>query len=225
MARVKEDLAVVGKNWTRLDGADKVSGRSIFADDVRLPGMLFGKVVRSPHAHARILSIDTSAAEALPGVKAVIVPEDAKDIWIGINQPLLSTENVTYVGHEVAAVAAISEEIAARAAALIKVKYERLPELLDAEKSLREGAIQLHAKAEHNVGWQQEEEHGDPDAVFAECDVEREDTYITNPSHNCYAEYHVCVADFTRPGKLKDVDAYADRTVVSEKSRGRFQVA
>ena len=203
MARAKEDLAVVGKNWTRLDGADKVSGRSIFADDVRLPGMLFGKVVRSPHAHARILSIDTSAAEALPGVKAVIVPEDAKDIWIGINQPLLPTENVTYVGHEVVAVAAISEEIAARAAALIKVEYERLPELLDAEKSLQEGAIQLHAKAEHNVGWKQEEVHGDPDAVFAECEFEREDTYITNPSHNCYAEYHVCVADFTKPGKLK----------------------
>ena len=101
MAQRKEDLAVVGKNWARLDGVDKVSGRSIFADDVRLPRMLFGKVVRSPYAHARIVSIDTSEAEALPGVKAVVTPQDAKGIFIGINQPLLPTRNVTHVGHEV----------------------------------------------------------------------------------------------------------------------------
>ncbi|HJP04592.1 MAG: xanthine dehydrogenase family protein molybdopterin-binding subunit [Gammaproteobacteria bacterium] len=203
MARVKEDTAVVGKNWARLDGADKVSGRSIFADDVRLTGMLYGKVVRSPHVHARILSIDTSAAEALAGVKAVITPEDAKDIWLGINQPLLPTESVMHVGHEVAAVAAISEEIAARAAALIKVEYEPLTELLDVEKAMEDDALQLHEKAKGNIAWKQEEEHGDPDAVFAACDVIREDTYITNPSHNCFAEYHVCVADFSSPAKLK----------------------
>ena len=89
MVAKKEELNVVGKNWARLDGADKVSGRSIFADDVRLPGMLYGKVKRSPHASARIVSIDTSAAEALPGVKAIITPEDAAGVVIGINQPLL----------------------------------------------------------------------------------------------------------------------------------------
>ncbi len=203
MARVKEDFAVVGKNWTRLDGADKVSGRSIFADDVRLPGMLYAKVVRSPHAYARILSIDTSAAEALAGVKAVITPEDAADIWIGISQPLLPTELVTHVGQDIVAIAAISEQVAAQAAALVKIEYQVLDPILDVEKALGDDAPQLHKKAEHNVGWKQEELHGDPDAVFAECDVIREDTYITNPSHNCYAEYHVCVADFTQPGKLK----------------------
>jgi len=202
MARPKEDLAVVGKNWARLDGVDKVSGRSLFADDVRLPGMLFGKVVRSPHAHARVVSIDTTEAEAVPGVKAVITPEDAKGIYIGINQPLLPTENVTHVGHEVVAIAATSERIAAKAAALVKIEYEPLPSLHDLDKAIRDDALQLHAKAKGNIGWEQNVEHGDVDSVFAECDVIREEKFITNASHNCYAEYHVCVADFTKTGKL-----------------------
>jgi CO/xanthine dehydrogenase Mo-binding subunit len=198
----KEELSVVGKNWSRLDGVDKVSGRSIFADDVRVPGMLAGKVVRSPHACARIVSIDTSAARALPGVKAVITPEDCKGIQIGINQPLMPEDTVVHVGHEVAAVAAINEEVAAEAAALIKVEYELLPVITDLLKALAEDAPQLHAKAEGNVGWEQKFVHGDPDAVFAECDHIREEEFITNPSHNCYAEYHVCVADFSKAGKL-----------------------
>ncbi len=203
MVRARADLAIVGKNWTRLDGVDKVSGRSIFADDVRLPGMIYAKVVRSPHAHARILNVDTRAAEALPGVKGVITAADAKNIWIGINQPLLPENNVTHVGQEIAAVAATSEAIAAEAAALIKVEFERLPELLDLKKAMREEAPQLHPKAEGNIGWEVNEEYGDPDASFAACQYVREDQYITYPTHNCYAEYHVCVADFTKPGQLK----------------------
>ena len=202
MARPKEDLAVVGRNWARLDGADKVSGRSIFADDVRLPGMLYAKVVRSPHAHARIVGIDVSKAEALPGVKAVVVPEDAKGIWIGMNQPLLPTRNVNHVGHEVVAIAATSERIAARAAALVEIEYEPLPELTDLRAALKDDAVQLHTKAKGNVGWEQNEEHGDPDQAFAECDVIREDEFVTNASHNCYAEYHVCVADYSKPDRL-----------------------
>ncbi|MGI9342272.1 MAG: xanthine dehydrogenase family protein molybdopterin-binding subunit [Gammaproteobacteria bacterium] len=202
MAKRKEDLDVVGKDWARLDGADKVSGRSVFADDVRLPGMLYGKVVRSPHAHARIVNIDVSKAEALPGVKAIVTPADAKGIWIGMNQPLLPTKNVKHVGHEVVAIAATSERIAANAAALVEIEYEKLPDLTDPRDSIKEDAIQLHAKAKGNVGWEQNEEYGDPDAAFAECDVIREDEFITNATHNCYAEYHVCVADFSQAGKL-----------------------
>ncbi len=202
MAQRKEDLAVVGKNWARLDGADKVSGRSIFADDVRVPGMLFAKVVRSPYAHARIVSIDISEAEALPGVKAIVTAEDAKGILIGINQPLLPTVNVTHVGHEVVAIAATSERIAAAAALLVKIEYEQLPDLTDLRDAIKEDAIQLHKKAKGNIGWEENVVIGDPDAVFAECDVIREDEFITNATHNCYAEYHVCVADFSQAGKL-----------------------
>jgi len=203
MARVKEDLAVVGKNWARLDGTDKVTGRSIFADDVRLPGMLYGKVVRSPHAHARILNIDISKAAAVPGVKAIVTPEDGKDVWIGMSQPLLPPDGIVkYVGHEVVAIAATSERIAAKAAKLVEVEYELLPSLTDPLDAIKEDAIQLHKKAKGNIGWEFSEDHGDPDAVFAKCDVIREDEFITNASHNCYAEYHVCVADFSKAGKL-----------------------
>ena len=202
MARPKEDLSVVGKNWARLDGADKVTGRSIFADDVRLPGMLFAKVVRSPHAHARILNIDVSKAAAVPGVKAIITPEDAKDVWIGINQPLLPDGVVNHVGHEVVAVAATSERIAAKAAKLVEIEYELLPSITDPRDAIKDDAIQLHEKAKGNIGWEVNQDFGDPDAVFAKCDVIREDEFVTNASHNCYAEYHVCVSDFSQAGKL-----------------------
>ena len=202
MAANKEDLSVVGRNWARLDGVDKVSGSSVFADDVRLPGMVYGKIVRSPHPSARIVSIDTSAAEALPGVKAVITATDAAGVVIGMNQPLLPKKFVKYVGHEVAAVAALDEQTAAEAAALIEVEYEVLPPILSLTKALGADAPQLHAKAKGNIGWKEELQHGDPDAAFAACDAIREDEYVTNPSHNCYAEYHVCVADFSKPGQL-----------------------
>ena len=202
MARAKEDLSVVGKNWARLDGADKVTGRSIFADDVRLPGMLFAKVVRSPHPHARILNIDISKAEALPGVKAIVTPDDAKDIWIGMGQPLMPDGVVKYVGHEVVAIAATSERIAAKAAQLVEVEYELLPSLTDPLDAIKVGAVQLHEKAEGNIAWEVNQDFGDPDKVFAECDVIHEDEYITNAAHNCYAEYHVCVSDFSQAGKL-----------------------
>lgn len=202
MAAKQDDLNVVGRNWARLDGVDKVSGRSIFADDVRLPGMLCGKIVRSPHAHARIVSIDVSRAAALPGVKAIVLAEDAEGVTIGINQPLLPKNIVKFVGHEVAAVAAVNEEIAAEAASLIEVEYELLPPVLSIKEALRDGAQQLHPKVKDNVAWEVNTTHGDPDAVFGECEFIREGDYISNPSHNCFAEFHVCVADFTKAGHL-----------------------
>jgi len=203
MARRKEDLAVVGRNWSRLDGAEKVSGRSIYADDVRLPGMLAGKTVRSPWAHARILNIDTSRAARLPGVKAILTPDDIPELSIGINQPLLSRENVLHIGQEVAAVAAIDEETAARAVELIEVDYERLPETVTIRQAMRAGAPLLHAKAQGNIAWEKKEVCGDPDAAFAASDHIREEKFVTHPSHNCFAEYHVVVADFTQADKLK----------------------
>jgi len=202
MAEADDTLAVVGTNWVRLDGADKVTGRSLFTDDIRLPGMLTGKVVRSPHPHARILNIDTSRAAALPGVHAIVTAADADGIWIGINQPLLAKDIVRHIGQEVAAVAAIDEETAAAATALIDVEYEPLPSVHAIRKAMKDGAPQLHAKAKGNVAWESSADYGDPDAVFADCDHVREDSYITNASHNCYAEYHVCIADFSRGDHL-----------------------
>ena len=201
MAR-RRNYQSVGQNQVRLDGADKVTGRSEFTDDVNLPGMLTGRILRCPLPRARIRHIDTRRAEALPGVKAVITAADAQGIWIGINQPLLSAREMYHVGQEVAAVAAIDEDTAREALRLIEVDYEPLPALLTVKQALADGAEQLHAKADGNLGWQEKADHGDPDAAFAAAHHVRTDNYVTHPTHNCYAEFHVAVADFTRPGKL-----------------------
>lgn len=198
----RPDFSAVGHNQPRLDGADKVTGRSLFTDDVVLPGMLCGRALRCPLPRARILAIDTRRAEALPGVKAVVTAQDAVGIWLGINQPLLSAEYLNHVGQEVAAVAATDEDIAREALKLIRVEYEPLPELKDVKAALAPDAPLLHAKAKGNIAWQQAEDYGDPDAVFAAAHHVRTDHYVTNPSHNCYAEFHVAVADFTRADKL-----------------------
>jgi CO/xanthine dehydrogenase Mo-binding subunit len=198
----RSDFNAVGQNQPRLDGADKVTGRSLFTDDIALPGMLCGQVLRCPLPRARIRAIDTRRAEALPGVKAVVTAKDARDIWLGINQPLLSPEFLNHVGQEVAAVAAVDEDVARAALRLIEVEYEPLRELGDMKAALAPDAPLLHPKAKGNIAWEQAEDHGDPDAAFAAAHHVRTDHYITNPSHNCYAEFHVAVADFSRRGKL-----------------------
>jgi 4-hydroxybenzoyl-CoA reductase subunit alpha len=117
MARRKAELGVVGKSQPRLDGPEKLAGRSVFTDDVVLPGMLHGKIVRSPLPRARILNIDVSAALSLPGVKAVITHADAPTVHVGIEQPLFRKDIVNYVGDEVAAVATMDERPPPRRAA------------------------------------------------------------------------------------------------------------
>ena len=128
---IRPDLSVVGKRQPRLDGREKVSGRSIYTDDVDLPGMLYGKILRSPHARARIVKIDTSKARSLPGVKAVVTADDAPSLMFGDNQPLLCQDVVNYVGEEVAAVAAVDEVTAEEARELIEVEYEPLIQRCD----------------------------------------------------------------------------------------------
>src|SRR5213079_1908732 len=129
----------VGTRTIRPDGVDKVTGRARFGADFNLPGQLIGKVLRSPHPHARIKSIDTSKAEALPGVKAVVCARDIvnfpldKSVMLGIQdmrwmcRNVMAREKVLFPGHPVAAVAATSEAIAAKACELIEVDYEVLP--------------------------------------------------------------------------------------------------
>ena len=201
MAR-RAEFSVVGRDQVRLDGADKISGRSVFTDDVRLPGMLAGRILRSPLPRARILAIDTSRARRLRGVKSVVTAADAPKLWVGINQPLLSGDVVNHVGQEIAAVAAVDDDVAAEALRLIDVKYEPLPEILTMKRALAPDAPTLHGKLKNNIAWEQAEDHGDPDAYFAAAAHVRSDEYITHASHNCYAELHVAVADFSRPDRL-----------------------
>ncbi|MCH7606716.1 MAG: xanthine dehydrogenase family protein molybdopterin-binding subunit [Chloroflexi bacterium] len=155
-----KEFKVVGTRPIRHDGADKVTGRARYSADISLPGMLHGKVLRSPHAHARIKSIDTSAAEALPGVKAVITAADiehpsgiATDQGEGamvnfgfLSNNVLADEKVLYKGHAVAAVAATNPHVAEQAAGLINVEYEVLPPVLDGKEAMAEGSPLLHER-------------------------------------------------------------------------------
>src|SRR5919201_6101211 len=148
---------VGGARPIRHDGADKVTGRAVYGADVRLPGLLFGKVLRSPHAHARIKRIDTSKAEALEGVRAVATYKDlpkAEDKWEDLGEGMvnikhlvdnvLASDKVLYRGHAVAAVAATSPHVAEEACDLIEVEYEPLPVVLDAVAAMEPGAPVLH---------------------------------------------------------------------------------
>ena len=144
-----ENLSWVGTRPPRPDGVDKVTGKARFGADLSLPGMLHGRVLRSPHAHAILKSIDTSKAEALPGVKAIVTRDDFNDMpsefvpagemmvnYRDIVRNVMAREKVLYDGHAVAAVAATSPSIARKALKLIEVDYEVLPHVIDVELSL-----------------------------------------------------------------------------------------
>jgi 4-hydroxybenzoyl-CoA reductase subunit alpha len=195
-------LEMVGQRRPRLDGPEKVSGRAVFTDDVRLPGMLHGKVLRSPHKHARILKLDTSKAEALPGVKAVVVAEDAKGIYATPNEPAICGDVTRYIGEELAAVAAIDERTATEALELIEVEYEVLSSVTTIREALKEDAPQVDPGFPGNVVSTDFDDCGTTDKSFEEADLIFEDEFVSRPTHNLFAEYHVVVADFSRPDKL-----------------------
>ena len=142
------DLCVVGQPAPRVDGPDKVQGRAQYTADFSLPGTLWAKTLRSPHPHARILRVDTSAAQALPGVRAVIAGPDLPPYLIGHfirDMPVLAWDEVRFIGERVAAVAAEDPDIAEEALALINVEYEVLPAVFDPLEASQDGAPVLHA--------------------------------------------------------------------------------
>jgi len=147
------DFQVVGRPAEKLDAPDKVAGRAVYLDDLRLPGMLHARILRSPHPHARINRIDTARAAALPGVKAVITARDMPGprIGFGLDNPPLKGEKVCSVGDEVAAVAAVDEDTAVRALELIEVVYEELPAVFGPEEAMRAGAPVVHPERPDNV--------------------------------------------------------------------------
>ena len=202
MPRKNEQYSIIGKRQTKLDAPLKATGRSQFTDDIVLPGMLHGKIIRSTIPRGKILSIDTTRAEKLPGVLAVITARDTAGIMSGPDQQLLCDTIVNYIGDEVAAVAAIDEDTAVEAAALIRVEYEPLPALLTIEEAMAPNAPVLHEYFENNAADEKTVVYGDPDKAFAEADYVREDEFTSMPTHNCFAELHVVLADYSRPDKL-----------------------
>ena len=214
----------VGTRTVRPDGVDKVTGRARFGADFNLPGQLVGRVLRSPHAHARIVSIDTSRAEALPGVKAVVTRDDfadqssefipAGEMMINYKdmvRNVLAREKALYEGHPVAAVAATSTAIAKRALRLIDVTYEVLPHVIDVVEAMKPDAPLLHddlftvgvepkpAKPS-NVAKRIEIAQGDIEAGFAKADLIVEREFNTAPVHQGYIEPHAALASVSEDG-------------------------
>ncbi len=187
-----DDGQFIGANVRRLDAPSKVSGALRYAGDTVMPGMLHVGVLRSPFPHARIVSIDTSAAAAMPGVEAVITSADVPGVdGFGVfvhDQPVMAKNKARYVGEAVAAVAAEDELTAKRAAALIKVVYEALPAIFDPDEAMQAGAPVVHDYAPDNVTKHIPIRKGDVEKALAECDLVIENTYETQQVEHAYLE-------------------------------------
>ncbi len=208
---------VIGQSVTRAD-ADKVTGEATYTADVQLPGMLWGKMLRSPFAYARITRIDTSEAKRLPGVQAVLTGKDVSGVRYGrrlFDIPVLCEDTVLFIGDKVAAVAAESAEIAQRALDLIQVEYEELTPVFDPEEAMREGVTPLHPDVNSylglpeklakpsNVFVRNEWKKGDLAKGFAEADVVVENTYRLKGAFQAYLEPHSCVVWIDPAGKTQ----------------------
>ena len=218
-------LRWVGTRAKRPDGVDKVTGRAKYGADFSLPNMLVGKVLRSPHPHARIRSLDTSRALALAGVKAVVTAADFPDIpsalspfgevainFRDVSCNVMARDKVLYEGHAVAAVAATNAAVARRALKLIEVDYELLPHVLDPVAAMAADAPLLHEdmitsgvepapEKPSNVAKRVEFGHGDVEVGFAQADIIVEREFNTRPVHQGYIEPHACLASVSEDGQ------------------------
>jgi CO/xanthine dehydrogenase Mo-binding subunit len=221
----------IGQRTIRPDGVDKVTGRAAFAADTNMPGMIWGKVLRSPHPHARIRSIDTSKAEALPGVKAVVTAKDIvdypldKSVILGIQdmrwmcRNVMAREKVLFPGHPLAAVAATSEAIAAEACKLIEVDYEVLPWSIEIDDAIKPDAPILHEfmtfeGKPSNIASRLEVKKGDIAEGFAAAEVVVERSFSTRAVHQGYIEPHACLISVGADNK----------TTIWSSSQGQFMV-
>lgn len=206
---MKKVNSAVGKRVSRVDGPALATGTARFTGDITLPGMLYGKILRSPHPHARIVSIDTSKARALRGVRAVITGKDTGGIKYGVipfelfeDDLGLAIDKVRFIGDEVAAVAAVDEDVAEEALDLIRVEYEVLPAVFDPEQAMEEEAPQIHGHAKNNIASFTAFDYGDLEQGFKEADYVFEDVFTTNAQHQMSMETHAALADWDGSGKL-----------------------
>ena len=227
MAEQNGNYKVIGTRPIRHDGTEKVTGQAVYGGDTRLPGMLYGHVLRSPHAHAKIKSIDTSKAEALEGVRAVVTGadfppttvDDMVDLGEGpaslknMRDNVLATDKVLYKGHAVAGVAATNPHIADEAIGLIEVEYEVLPTVLDVRRAMEDDAPLLHEHLtttafgedtgkKSNVSLHVNHVLGEPDAAFESADVVVEREFTTATVHQGYIEPQNATAMWKTDGHL-----------------------
>lgn len=209
MAQAQKEFSIVGKKTPRIDAYERVTGQAHYTGDIQLPGMLYARVLRSNVPHAKIVSIDTSKAEKLPGVKAVIHHENVKVPWSSgghTHQRFIFNNPVRFVGDAIAAVAATDRHIAEDALKLIDIKYEKLPHVLDPNEALKPDAPKIAPNGNLSVGKGAfsapiEESWGDLEKGFKEADRTFEDTYITKHTNNAQLERRVSIAKWDA-GKL-----------------------
>jgi CO/xanthine dehydrogenase Mo-binding subunit len=223
----KLELKVVGTRPIRPDGVDKVTGRANFGADLKMAGMLHGKIKRSPHAHARIIRIDAEKALALPGVHVVVTAADFPEIsseeaFVGegpmnfrdLSRNVMARDKVLYEGHAVAAVAATTPMIAAEALDLIEVEYEVLPFVIDVEDAMMPNAPLLHEDLytqgvdprpdqPSNIAKRLGFKKGDSAEGFRLADIIIERRYTTQPVHQAYIEPHACVVSVAADGQVQ----------------------
>ena len=223
----KHGLKVVGTRPIRPDGVEKVTGRANFGADRALPGMLYGKIKRSPHAHTRIIKINADKALALPGVRAIATAADFPEIgpeeaFVGegpmnfrdLSRNVMARGKALYEGHAIAAVAAVSPAIATEALELIEVEYEVLPHVIDVEEAMADSAPLLHGdlvtagadpkpEKPSNIAKLVTFSKGDAAAGFRQADVIVERRYTTKPVHQAYIEPHACVVSTTPDGQVQ----------------------
>ena len=214
---LKKEYSTVGKSVTRLDARDKVRGTATYIVDMKFTGMLYGKVLRSKYPHARIVSIDTSRAKRLPGVRVVITGENMPFLHGESlhDEPFLAVGKVRYMGEGVAAVAAVDEETAEEALDLIEVEYEEIPAVFDPREALKPRAPIIHEKLGEyyhpsvispvpgtNICNRTQIRKGDIEQGFKEADYIFEDTFTTQMTQHCTLEPHAAVCMVTPDGKL-----------------------
>jgi len=204
----KDRFTVIGQPLPKIDAWAKVTGETRYADDLVMPRMAYAKLLRSPHPHARIVSVDTTRARAVPGVLGVITGYDLPPIKFGIlpvsqDEEALCREKVRMVGDAVAAVAAVDEETAERACELIDVVYEPLPALMSIEESLAHPEVRIHEYGDGpNVHKNVALQFGDVEAAFARADLVREDVFFFEGNTHLPMEQHAAVAHWGPDGKL-----------------------
>ncbi|HMK30860.1 MAG TPA: molybdopterin cofactor-binding domain-containing protein, partial [Terriglobales bacterium] len=217
---MNDQFSIIGKSIAMVDAAEKTTGHGKYADDIALAGMLTGKILHSPHPHARIRRINAARALALPGVIAVVTGQDAPTSYgilpIGHDEHALCTDKVRYVGDNVACVAAVDESTAERALELIEVDYELLPAYFDPEASMRAETDLIHENRAHNVEKDYHHVFGDPERGFAAAEHVAEGRYLANEVTHAAMEPHSTLAAFEldpQTGKLGRLTVWSSTQV------------
>jgi CO/xanthine dehydrogenase Mo-binding subunit len=199
------ELDIVGKSYPQIDGMQKAMGKTKFVTDLVLPGMLYGRTLRSPYPHANIKNIDTSRAQALAGVKTVVTYADTPGIKFGPRSEdwtIFAGDKTRFHGDEVAAVAAIDEDTAEEALELIEVEYEALPFVTDPLEAMQPGAPLVHDHKPANIAAEFKIEAGDVDRAFDDSHVIYEERYYTNQVYQAYMEPMAALADVDLSGRI-----------------------